>query len=228
MKDRLSACLQLQDSLNSQINLFWKEERTEEEFYRAIWTECAEALDSLPWKWWKNMSLDMKNLEIEIADIFHFILSLSILKFDDELLYFKKALTSDFSNLSKVDGECLNHYLADLYKGDKVREYIFLIERVAEYSLRGDYDNLLFFFGLLVRDTIGFERLYLLYFGKNILNRIRQEMGYKGGSYNKTTNGVEDNRYLLEVINRVENIETLEKEIREAFKRLHQETRGLI
>lgn len=216
----LKECLRLQDKLNSQINLNWKKDRSETEFYRAIWLECAEAMESLPWKWWKKMELDLENLEIEIADIFHFILSISLLRDDNQLLYFKKALNSDFSNLTGIDGEYLNHYLADIYRQDKIDEYMFLIERVAEMSLKRHYDGVLFFFGLLVKDTIGFDKLYMLYVGKNILNRIRQEMGYKSGAYNKVINGVEDNRYLLNLVKKSVDLNSLENELRGIFKNL--------
>lgn len=217
MDQSLKECLKLQDELNSQINPYWKRERSEAEFFRAIWLECAEAMESLPWKWWKKMDLDLENLEIEIADIFHFVLSIALLREDHQLIYFKKAIESDFSNLNGIDGEYLNHYLADVYSHNRIDEYMFLIERVAEMSLRRHYDGVLFFFGLLVKDTIGFEKLLLLYAGKNILNRIRQEMGYKSGYYNKLINGVEDNRYLLELVKKTTDINSLEIKLRDIF-----------
>lgn len=217
MDRSLQDCLKLQDELNGQIDPDWKKNRSETEFFRAIWLECAEAMESLPWKWWKKMDLDLDNLEIEIADIFHFVLSISLLRGDNQLVYFKKALNSDFSNLSGIDGEYINHYLADVYSRDRIDEYMFLIERVAEMSLRKHYDGVLFFFGLLVKDTIGFENLYLLYTGKNILNRIRQEMGYKSGGYTKLINGVEDNRYLLDLVKKTADINTLENQLRQMF-----------
>lgn len=215
MEDKIIECLNLQDRLNNQINPHWKKERSQEEFYRAIWIECAEAMESLPWKWWKKMELDFENLEIEIADIFHFILSISLMNSDRELLYFKKALASDFHNLSSIEGDYINHYLANIYTKEKIEGYLFLIERVAEKALRQDYNGTLFFFGLLVKDTIGFDRLHLLYFGKNILNRFRQEMGYKSGNYQKVIGGIEDNRYLVRLIKNIDNIEKLEKELRD-------------
>lgn len=214
MEDKIRECLDLQDKLNSQINPRWREERNRTEFYRAIWIECAEAMESLPWKWWKKMDLDFENLEIEIADIFHFILSISLLNQDKELTYFKKAINSDFHDLSHIEGDYLNHYLANVYQSDKIENYMFLIERIAEKSLKQDYDGTLFFFGLLVKETIGFDRLYLLYFGKNILNKLRQEMGYKSGNYQKYIGGVEDNRYLLRLIEKTNSIDNLEKELR--------------
>lgn len=214
MEDKIRECLDLQDKLNSQINPRWREERNRTEFYRAIWIECAEAMESLPWKWWKKMDLDFENLEIEIADIFHFILSISLLNQDKELTYFKKAINSDFHDLSHIEGDYLNHYLANVYQSDKIENYMFLIERIAEKSLKQDYNGTLFFFGLLVKETIGFDRLYLLYFGKNILNKLRQEMGYKSGNYQKYIDGIEDNRYLLRLIEKTDSIDNLEKELR--------------
>lgn len=214
MEDKIIECLDLQDKLNSQINPRWREERNRTEFYRAIWIECAEAMESLPWKWWKKMDLDFENLEIEIADIFHFILSISLLNQDKELTYFKKAINSDFHDLSHIEGDYLNHYLANVYQSDKIENYMFLIERIAEKSLKQDYNGTLFFFGLLVKETIGFDRLYLLYFGKNILNKLRQEMGYKSGNYQKYIDGIEDNRYLLRLIEKTDSIDNLEKELR--------------
>lgn len=220
MDSRIKECLDLQNQLNSKINPDWENIRTTEDFYRAIWLECAESMDSLPWKWWKKMDLDIENLEIEVADIFHFILSLSLLKKDNQLLYFKKGLSLEFDNLEGIEGDYINHYLADIYSKDKMDTLMFIIERVAEKSLRKDYNGVLFFFGLLVREVFSFDKLYLLYFGKNILNHIRQEMGYKSGKYRKVINGLEDNRYLLGVIKDMKNIEDLEKNIRDTFENL--------
>ncbi|MCX7759918.1 MAG: dUTP diphosphatase [Hydrogenothermaceae bacterium] len=223
MEEKIKECLKLQEELNLKINQNWRLDRKEEDFYRAIWLECAESMESLPWKWWKKMETDLENLEIEVADIFHFILSISLLKNDADLRYFKKAINSDFSNLEGIEGDYLNHYLADVYMRDKVDTYIFLIERVAEKSLRRDYNGTLFFFGLLVKELFDFNKLYLLYFGKNILNHIRQEMGYKTGDYKKVINGMEDNRYLIKLIQEIEDKNQLEAKIRELFESLTKE-----
>ncbi len=44
----------------------------------AISQETAELIDSFDWKWWKKMSVDTENAEIELVDIWHFVLSLMI------------------------------------------------------------------------------------------------------------------------------------------------------
>ncbi len=220
MENKIKHCLQLQDQLNRKINENWKKIRKKEDFYRAIWLECAEAVESLPWKWWKKTQSDIENLEIELADIFHFILSLILMEKNPDLTYFYKGLNEDFKNLKNIEGDYINHYLAQIYQQNEniYEEYIFLFEKVAEKSLRQDLDGVLFFFGLLTKRLMGFDRLYLLYMGKNILNHIRQEMGYKSGEYKKIVDGLEDNKYLINLIKEVDNIENLELRLRETLK----------
>jgi NTP pyrophosphatase (non-canonical NTP hydrolase) len=220
LENKIKHCLQLQDQLNRKINENWKKIRKKEDFYRAIWLECAEAVESLPWKWWKKTQPDIENLEIELADIFHFILSLILMEKNPDLTYFYKGLNEDFKNLKNIEGDYINHYLAQIYQKNEniYEEYIFLFEKVAEKSLRQDLDGVLFFFGLLTKRLMGFDRLYLLYMGKNILNHIRQEMGYKSGEYKKIVDGLEDNKYLINLIKEVDNIENLELRLRETLK----------
>lgn len=216
MEEKIKHCLELQDKLNKKINENWKEIRKKEDFYRAIWLECAEAVESLPWKWWKKVQPDLENLEIETADIFHFILSLILMEKNPDLEYLYKGLNEDFKELDNIEGEHINHYLALDYQkdGDIYEEYIFLFERVAEKSLRQDFNGVLFFFGLLTKKLMGLDRLYLLYMGKNILNHLRQEMGYKSGDYKKVINGIEDNKYLLKVLNQVKDLEDLKETLK--------------
>ncbi|MGB9766734.1 MAG: dUTP diphosphatase [Sulfurihydrogenibium sp.] len=222
MEEKIKHCLELQDQLNRKINENWKNVRKKEDFYRAIWLECAEAVESLPWKWWKKVEPDIENLEIELADIFHFVLSLLLLEKKPDLTYLYKGLNEDFTQLLDIEGDYINHYLAQVYTKEKdlYQEYIFLFERIAEKALRQHLNGVLFFFGLLTRKLMDFDRLYLLYVGKNILNHIRQEMGYKSGEYKKLINGLEDNKYLVKVIKEVNSIENLEEKLRKTFENL--------
>ncbi len=224
MKDKLLEMFQLQENLNRKIDENWRDIRTYEDFARATWIECAELVDSLPWKWWKKQEADLDNVKIEVVDIWHFIMSYILLDYKDigkaiesnPVNYFIKALKEDFSNI-KIDGEYINHYLGET---DYYRKIIFLAERVAEGFLKQDILEGIFFFGLLVKNTISFDELYLLYIGKNILNHIRQEKGYNTGEYKKFFDGIEDNQYLFQIVKEVENKDQLEEKIREAFKKL--------
>lgn len=54
------------------------------------------------------------------------------------------------------------------------------------------------------------KELYLNYVGKNVLNRFRQDHGYKDGSYVKIWNGLEDNQVLenfIKVQTKVDNLD---------------------
>ncbi len=47
---------------------------------------------------------------------------------------------------------------------------------------------------------LNLETLYQLYIGKNILNKFRQDHGYKEGSYIKIWNGEEDNVIMQRIL----------------------------
>ncbi len=224
MKDKLIEMFQLQDQLNRKIDENWREIRTYEDFSRATWIECAELVDSLPWKWWKKQEANIDNVKIEIVDIWHFIMSYILLSYEDAgkalesepVSYFLKGLNEDFHNVN-INGQYINHYLGET---DFYKKVIFLAERVAEGFLKDNINEGTFFFGLLVKNVFSFDKLYLLYIGKNILNHIRQEKGYNKGEYRKIFNGMEDNQYLFQIVKSVQNREELEDRIREVFNKL--------
>ncbi len=221
MKEKLLEMFQLQEDLNRRINENWRDIRTHEDFARATWIECAELVDSLPWKWWKKQEADLDNVKIEIVDIWHFIMSYILIDYTDigkaieseEVQYFLKGLNEDFHNVD-INGQYINHYLGET---DYHKKLIFLAERVAEGFLKQDAKEGIFFFGLLVKNSLPFDELYLLYIGKNILNHIRQEKGYNKGEYKKIFNGLEDNQYLFQIVKSIKDKDQLENEIRKLF-----------
>ncbi|NPA13013.1 MAG: dUTPase [Aquificae bacterium] len=225
MDTKLLEMFQLQEKLNRKINENWRKVRTKEDFARATWIECAELVDSLPWKWWKKQEADLENVQIEVVDIWHFIMSYLLMDYTPEeavnteyITLFKKGLNEDFTHLN-VSGEYINHYLGET---DRYKKIIFLAERVAEGFLKHNLEEGIFFFGLLVRNTISLDKMYLLYIGKNILNHIRQEKGYNTGDYKKKINGLEDNRYLFQLVSQVEDKNQLEEKIRKTFEEIQQ------
>lgn len=34
-----------------------------------FWTECAELMDHIGWKWWKKQEIDIEQAQIELIDI---------------------------------------------------------------------------------------------------------------------------------------------------------------
>jgi len=222
IKTKLKEMLELQDELNKKINVNWRDIRKNEDFIRATWVECAELVDSLPWKWWKKQEADIDNVKIEIVDIWHFVMSYLLLNFKtyDEILnsdyieYFLKGINKDLTHLEDINSAYIHHYLGEK---DQIKRIIYATERVAEGFLKEHIREGIFFFGLLVQEVLTFDELYFLYIGKNILNHIRQEFGYKEGRYTKEIKGFEDNKYMFDIVKSVKDKKELEEKLRQKF-----------
>ena len=83
-KDMLADIFRMQGELNERIGvntLHMPEERKPEwvlNYCRAMTQEVAELTDSVPWKWWaKYQKFDKQNARVEVADLFHFLVSLA-------------------------------------------------------------------------------------------------------------------------------------------------------
>ncbi|MBI2441584.1 MAG: dUTP diphosphatase [Lentisphaerae bacterium] len=83
-KDMLVEIFRMQAELNERIGvktLHMPEEHKPEwvlNYCRAITQEAAELTDSVPWKWWaKYQRFDKQNARVEVADLFHFLVSLA-------------------------------------------------------------------------------------------------------------------------------------------------------
>ena len=74
----LTTMASMQEEHNIQVHPDWREKRYE--YYRAIWVECAEMLDHFGWKWWKKQDKDLAQLQMELIDIWHFLLSEILLR----------------------------------------------------------------------------------------------------------------------------------------------------
>jgi dimeric dUTPase (all-alpha-NTP-PPase superfamily) len=83
-KDMLAEIFRMQAELNQRIGVntaHMPEERKPEwvlNYCRAMTQEVAELTDSVPWKWWaKYQQFDKQNARVEVADLFHFLVSLA-------------------------------------------------------------------------------------------------------------------------------------------------------
>lgn len=52
----LEEMLEMQDAMNKKVHPDWRNQHFA--WYRAIWTECAELMDKIGWKWWKHKVFD--------------------------------------------------------------------------------------------------------------------------------------------------------------------------
>ena len=84
MADMLEEIFRLQGELNRRIGVdtlnMPEKDRPEWtlNYCRALSQEIAELTDSVPWKWWaKYQKFDLQNARVEVADMFHFLVSLA-------------------------------------------------------------------------------------------------------------------------------------------------------
>ena len=194
--------LALQDAMNSKINTDWREAGNE--WYRAIWIECAEMLDHYGWKWWKHQQADMDQVILEIVDIWHFILS--------DLL----------ENTS--DQDALAAELAEQFSEQPSAADIKLaIESLASKTLLSKSAEVSAFIELMAAVSLTADDLYRGYIGKNVLNFFRQDHGYKDGTYQKVWGGREDNEYLVESAASLDvNSETFQDDLYKSLKSQYQ------
>lgn len=150
-------------------------------------------VDSFAWKHWKSIAADpdYENLQIEVVDVWHFVMSLA-------LETFAKNRMGDITALAEQIADMDNYVLLYDEVEDFESEQLILIqvESVMRDALEINLSltKLLFdFFELVRMSRLDIHILYRLYVGKNILNQFRQDNGYKEGSYIKIWNGEEDN-----------------------------------
>ena len=196
--DRALGMLELQQRLNDATNgENWEAGVTKNgkaiDWKRCIYMECAEMIDSFAWKHWKNIAAepDWANLQIEVVDVWHFVMSLVLQE------YRLRGLGTPEEAAAAIAAMPFYEMLDDGAEGFADEKMVMAqVESVMKDALdaRPDLTKLLAdFFELVRMSNLDLTALYRLYVGKNILNRFRQEHGYKEGSYVKMWNGEEDN-----------------------------------
>jgi len=185
MKQQIKTMLELQDNMNRKVHADWRAQNFE--WYRAIWVECAELLDHYGWKWWKKQQPDRDQIALELVDIWHFGLSILLLK-EYSTEHISELLADGFSSVPKCTA-----FPSDLETF------------TANTLINKDFD--IAGFALLMKGIdMDFDQLYIGYVGKNVLNFFRQDHGYQEGSYHKQWGGKEDNEYLVEIVSRLDDL----------------------
>jgi len=228
--DKLLLMLQLQNQLNEATNgEGWTKGVTKNgktiNWRRCIYMECAEMVDSFSWKHWKSITAepDWANHQIEVVDVWHFIMSLAIEDYSVMMRGGVEELAIHFSHLSAFSKIEINqeHFGSQEEVINKVESLI----RLALSQERLELEQLVEdFFELVLLSGLNLESLYRLYVGKNILNQFRQDNGYKDGTYIKVWNGEEDNVVMKRVWENNGDIkpELLYKELAKAYFSLNK------
>lgn len=197
--NKLLCMLELQQKLNDATNgLGWEKGVTQNgktiNWRRCIYMESAEMIDSFGWKHWKSIAqpTDYDNLQIEIVDVWHFVMSL-VLEFSNSAESIEELSQRMFNTpeYQKVNTNVSLTFGTDELLMTKIEN----VMRLSLIPISAEMVGALVeeFFDLAYLGALNATQLYRLYVGKNILNQFRQDHGYKEGSYIKIWNGSEDN-----------------------------------
>jgi dimeric dUTPase (all-alpha-NTP-PPase superfamily) len=180
-----------QMDLNTFTKKDWRETLNIHKFNRYVRQELAELIDSLNYKHWSDKPNDFDNVKIEAIDVLHFMLSqLYFISrderhkiFDDQTILNKLNKKEKLSEKDKVNKIILfsekimfNTHLIDNIQLKKVLHY-------TNGNILKDSFHLLF--GIFKALGMDLDEVTRVYFTKNLLNKFRQENGYKEGKYNK-------------------------------------------
>lgn len=189
--------LDLQSAMNHKVDPDWVQAAYP--YLRAVVVEAAEAIEHHGWKWWKKQTMDLPQLQMEIVDIWHFLLSEILLRHDGDtnasLEYIEHNLNDGNRQPLGIDGQQI-----------ALQEEVLLTKLellTATAALRRI--DLAIFSELLKDCQMSWEALFQQYVGKNVLNFFRQDHGYKEGTYIKVwSDGREDNEHLVEIMQEVD------------------------
>ena len=185
--------LSLQAAMNAKVDPNWVDARYP--YMRAVVIEAAEAIEHHGWKWWKKQDKDLPQLQMELIDIWHFLLSEILLNEEGSETVALLRLTEQLETIEAsqlVDFDAKQYNLASM---DLLAQLELLIALSAARKI-----ELSVFAAIMGNCEMDWTELYCQYVGKNVLNFFRQDHGYQDGSYLKMWNGREDNEYLVDIM----------------------------
>lgn len=182
-KNQLAEQLALQHTMNATVNPGWL--TAGYAWHRAIMVEAVEALDHHGWKWWKKSEPDVAQVQIELVDIWHFVLSATLVGTNGDAEWATQSLLGRFEGTpSSSIAAASTPMLFDILAGDAASGHF----------------NAVVFAALMRRMEFSWDQLHAMYIAKNVLNIFRQKHGYKQGTYVKEWFGKEDNVVLAELL----------------------------
>lgn len=209
--EKLDYMLTLQNKFNSIVSSQWRKDQSP--WHRAVWLESAELIECLPWKWWKAKTPDMQHVRAEFVDIWHFILAWALDENEENILY--NSLLETYHPYTDIVGHT---------------------ELIAKGALNKDLQSTVVnFFRTLTLLDMEFHHLFEMYIGKNVLNKLRQDFGYKEGTYIKMWSHIdfpesykeEDNEALMKLMSSLNNTNFTYEEIYEKLKQRYLQCREL-
>jgi len=166
---------------------------------RCIYLECAELIESYPWKHWKSIDQkpDLENIKIELVDIWHFVMSELLSEYHESDMSLDEIL-----HIIETSVEYNQFIDPDVEYDDDIYVQIEYVEKLIETVFNARFPSKIsdMFFNVALHLNMDMDTLFSLYVGKNVLNKFRQDNGYASGTYIKMWNGVEDNVVLQDIL----------------------------
>lgn len=187
-----AAMLELQAAMNARVDPDWLAAR--QPYLRAVVIEAAEAIEHHGWKWWKRQERDLRQLRLELVDIWHFLLSEVLLRSADQGRPAPELLMDLLDGDGARDAVTLDGARREPARLDLLERLELLIAVSAARRL-----ELGLFAAVMEGCGMGWGELYRQYVAKNVLNMFRQDKGYRTGRYRKIWNGREDNERLADI-----------------------------
>lgn len=168
-------------------------------YYRAIWTEIAEAIGHTNWYWWKTgqfnqpmTPLQVAELDIELCDIFHFGLTMDIYK---------------WIHGGRPEAQRVLDYVDAFEDAAQTPEPLDVaLEGIVVDAILLHEFNIKKFARACGANGMDLTTLLVYYFSKSALNQFRWDNGYNNKTYVKMwklptrIEAVEDNTVLAEMI----------------------------
>lgn len=165
-QEQITKLFQMQDQLNTYIHPEWKTQ--EFNWGLAILDECMEIHGHLSWKWWKKdykvglTEANKKQVQLEVIDILHFVISKNM----------EESWSAGYT-LSAI-----NNFINT---GDSLEQWLkYVTVQAADENIDiSDWPQLAALVDLTEQEILE------TYTQKYVLNKFRQDHGYKDGSYCK-------------------------------------------
>ena len=215
--EQASAMFSLQKTMNTKVDPKWI--RARYPYLRAVAIEGAEAIEHHGWKWWKKQDKDLAQLQMELIDIWHFLLSEFLLRHEGDEHKALAHLTEHLKAINSQSNLDFDNQNIQVDSCDLIRK----LELLIGTAIAGRIE-LSLFESIMADCELTWTELYCQYIGKNVLNIFRQDNGYKKGSYKKIWRGKEDNEHLVEILNSLDPSSTdFKEQIYLSLKRAYQQ-----
>ena len=215
--EQIKTMCELQDSMNKQVHPEW--ERQGYNWNRAKNVELVELIDSTDWKWWKHQEIDYENIKVETIDIWHFVLSNIMEYWMNETNHHHEV---DMYTTIANDFNCIMRYS----ESNEDIDLLYYTDLMLSSDLDEWFeDNIIAFYGIMNNIGMDTDDLYKGYITKNVLNKFRQDHGYKDGTYKKQwiyqQQEVEDNVVAFSIAKDLEANEDFLKNLKKALENIY-------